>query len=77
MMPVIDGLQYANWSEKIFREMRAGGVDAVHVTRRMTLPLPSKPGVPQSSLARKIRLASKMTSGWWRFCTGLACVLCN
>lgn len=32
MMPVIDGLQYANWSEKIFREMRTGGVDAVHVT---------------------------------------------
>lgn len=32
MMPVIDGLQYAKWSEKIFREMRAGGVDAVHVT---------------------------------------------
>ena len=29
---VIDGLQYCNWSEKIFREMRAGGVDAVHVT---------------------------------------------
>lgn len=28
----IDALQYANWSEKIFREMRAGGVDAVHVT---------------------------------------------
>jgi microsomal dipeptidase-like Zn-dependent dipeptidase len=28
----IDGLQYANWSEKIFREMNAGGVDAVHVT---------------------------------------------
>lgn len=28
----IDGLQYANWSEKIFREMREGGVDAVHVT---------------------------------------------
>ncbi|MEM7376633.1 MAG: membrane dipeptidase [Pseudomonadota bacterium] len=28
----IDGLQYANWSETIFREMRAGGVDAVHVT---------------------------------------------
>ncbi len=28
----IDGLQYANWSEKIFREMRDGGVDAVHVT---------------------------------------------
>lgn len=28
----IDGLQYANWSEKIFREMRAGGMDAVHVT---------------------------------------------
>lgn len=32
MTPVIDGLQYANWSPKIFREMRAGGVDAVHVT---------------------------------------------
>lgn len=28
----IDGLQYANWSEKIFRQMRAGGLDAVHVT---------------------------------------------
>ncbi|SHK96656.1 Zn-dependent dipeptidase, dipeptidase homolog [Roseovarius marisflavi] len=32
MSVVIDGLQYANWSEKVFREMRAGGVDAVHVT---------------------------------------------
>ena len=29
---VIDGLQYANWSEKIFKQMRAGNVDAVHVT---------------------------------------------
>lgn len=29
---VIDGLQYCNWSEKIFRQMRAGGVDAVHAT---------------------------------------------
>ncbi|MCX7567365.1 membrane dipeptidase [Sulfitobacter sp. F26169L] len=28
----IDGLQYANWSEKIFRQMRDGNVDAVHVT---------------------------------------------
>ena len=28
----IDGLQYANWSEKIFGQMRAGDVDAVHVT---------------------------------------------
>ena len=28
----IDGLQYANWSEKIFRQMREGRVDAVHVT---------------------------------------------
>jgi len=28
----IDALQYANWSEKIFRQMRAGGLDAVHVT---------------------------------------------
>ena len=30
--PVIDCLQYANFSEKIFQEMREGGVDAVHVT---------------------------------------------
>lgn len=29
---VIDGLQYAKWSGAIFREMRDGGVDAVHVT---------------------------------------------
>jgi microsomal dipeptidase-like Zn-dependent dipeptidase len=29
---LIDGLQYANWSEKIFRQMCEGGVDAVHVT---------------------------------------------
>ncbi len=29
---IIDGLQYANWSEKIFREMAEGGVSAVHVT---------------------------------------------
>lgn len=28
----IDGLQYANWSETIFRQMREGQVDAVHVT---------------------------------------------
>jgi membrane dipeptidase len=28
----IDGMQYANWSEEIFRQMREGGVDAVHVT---------------------------------------------
>ena len=28
----IDGLQYCNWSERIFREMRDGGLDAVHVT---------------------------------------------
>lgn len=29
---IIDGLQYCNWSDAIFRQMRAGGVDAVHVT---------------------------------------------
>ena len=29
---VIDALQYANWSEKIFSQMREGGVSAVHVT---------------------------------------------
>jgi len=28
----IDALQYANWSEKIFLQMREGDVDAVHVT---------------------------------------------
>jgi membrane dipeptidase len=28
----IDGLQYSNWSESIFRQLRAGEVDAVHVT---------------------------------------------
>ncbi len=28
----IDCLQYANWSEKIFRQMREGGLDAIHVT---------------------------------------------
>ena len=28
----IDGLQYANWSEKIFSQRRVGKVDAVHVT---------------------------------------------
>ncbi|WP_343079139.1 membrane dipeptidase [Ostreiculturibacter nitratireducens] len=32
MSVTIDGLQYANWSEKIFRQMREGSVDAVHVT---------------------------------------------
>ena len=32
MSVFVDGLQYANWSEKIFRQMRAGGLDAVHVT---------------------------------------------
>ena len=28
----IDCLQYCNWSERILRELREGGVDAVHVT---------------------------------------------
>lgn len=32
MNVTIDGLQYAKWSEKIFRQMRQGQVDAVHVT---------------------------------------------
>lgn len=32
MTPLIDGLQYARWSERIFRQMRTGCVDAVHVT---------------------------------------------
>ena len=29
---VIDGLQYCNWSEKVFRQMREGGATTVHVT---------------------------------------------
>lgn len=29
---VIDGLQYCNWSESIFSQLRAGGVHAIHVT---------------------------------------------
>lgn len=29
---LIDGLQYANWSEKIFRQLRTAGLDCVHVT---------------------------------------------
>ena len=28
----IDALQYANWSEKIFEQLREGEVDAIHVT---------------------------------------------
>ncbi|MGJ8616628.1 MAG: membrane dipeptidase, partial [Sulfitobacter sp.] len=30
--PLIDNLQYANFSPKIFEQMREGRVDAVHVT---------------------------------------------
>lgn len=30
--PLIDGLQYSNWSREIFEQMRDGGVDCVHVT---------------------------------------------
>ena len=30
--PLIDCLQYCNWSPKIFAQLREGGVDAVHVT---------------------------------------------
>lgn len=29
---VIDGLQFAAWSDKVFRQMREGNVDAVHAT---------------------------------------------
>ena len=31
-MFIIDALQYSKWSEKIFRQMNDGGVNAVHVT---------------------------------------------
>lgn len=30
--PLIDNLQYCNWSRDIFEEMRKGGVDAIHAT---------------------------------------------
>ena len=30
--PLVDCLQYANWSRGVFEEMRAGGVHAVHAT---------------------------------------------
>ena len=30
--PIIDNLQYAAWSEAVFRQMRQGNVSAVHVT---------------------------------------------
>ena len=29
---LIDCLQFCNWSDKIFRQMRKGGLDAVHAT---------------------------------------------
>ena len=29
---VIDGLQYSAWSREVFEQMRAGGLNAVHVT---------------------------------------------
>ena len=32
LKPIVDCLQYAKWSKKIFEEMREGGVHAVHVT---------------------------------------------
>ena len=28
----VDCLQYANWSEEIFQQMRVGNVDCIHVT---------------------------------------------
>lgn len=31
-VPLIDNLQYCNFSEKVFRQLREGGVDAIHVT---------------------------------------------
>ena len=31
-MVVIDALQYVNWDRELFEEVRAGGIDAVHVT---------------------------------------------
>jgi len=30
--PIVDALQYNNWSEDIFRQMNTGGIAAVHVT---------------------------------------------
>ncbi len=31
-MLIVDGLQYSNWSRKIFEQMREGGLNCVHVT---------------------------------------------
>ena len=31
-VPVIDALQYCNWSRETLEDLRAGGIDAVHVT---------------------------------------------
>ena len=31
-MLIIDGLQYSNWSRRIFEQMREGGLNCVHVT---------------------------------------------
>ncbi|MCY3768733.1 MAG: membrane dipeptidase [Gammaproteobacteria bacterium] len=31
-MLTIDGMQYSNWSQKIFKQMREGDLDCVHVT---------------------------------------------
>ena len=28
----IDALQYNNWSEKVFKQINAGGLSAIHVT---------------------------------------------
>lgn len=30
--PLVDNLQYSNWSEKIFRQLNDGGVHAIHAT---------------------------------------------
>ena len=35
----IDNLQYANWSEKIFRQMREGGLDASFFVVFVVIPI--------------------------------------
>jgi len=78
---LIDNLQYANWSEKIFRQMREGGVDAVHVTIayhenfRETVLNFEQWNRWFEAFRTPARL--RMTSVWSRLCTVWARGLCS
>ena len=47
--PLIDNLQYANWSEKVFRQLRSGGVDAL---RERSVLLLGPPGAPHDVIEK-------------------------